>query len=42
VYNNLGVVYEKSGNLNKAIEYYTIAAKLGHEPAMKVLKYYGY
>jgi tetratricopeptide (TPR) repeat protein len=39
-YNNLGVVYETCGEIELAIEYYQISAKLGYEPAKNVLKYY--
>jgi tetratricopeptide (TPR) repeat protein len=41
-YNNLGVVYENTGELAKAIEYYKKSARLGYEPAMIVLRFYGY
>jgi Flp pilus assembly protein TadD len=41
-YNNLGVVYENTGKLAMAIEYYKKSARLGYEPAMIVLRFYGY
>jgi tetratricopeptide (TPR) repeat protein len=39
-YNNLGVVYERMGMIDAAIENYKKSADLGYEPAENVLRFY--